>query len=263
MDSLFDSLWVDDSSAIDMRVVHDQADFAHHYALPVPYYTEEVIEPPFINSECSLFNFKDMIETSPIGSNIQTFDNLIGCYDDEIVLGSYSEDEEDCKVPQTPEPPTFETSASSSQDEEEQEEIIISPRTPKRAKLSKQRRVIYDSDEPSTFDEDKRKSPKVNKIEPAQAPILEQKIIRKPKVERKKLSKRVTQSENIQVSGDSGSQVCCCIDACGNPVTNRLRFSLRTNNSFKQSFLDLKWDKVCSYHYFRDLYQHKKSLNHH
>ncbi|KAL0486339.1 hypothetical protein AKO1_002018 [Acrasis kona] len=61
---------------------------------------------------------------------------------------------------------------------------------------------------------------------------------------------------------DLDAQNCCCLSGCSNAVTNRLRFSLRRPNTFKEDFVNRQWNKICQYHYFSDLYQHKKSLNH-
>ncbi|KAL0485250.1 translation initiation factor IF-2 [Acrasis kona] len=60
-------------------------------------------------------------------------------------------------------------------------------------------------------------------------------------------------------ASDVDAQRSCCIHGCTNTVTNRLRFSLRRISSFKNDFITNSWNKICSYHYFNDLYQHKKA----
>jgi len=65
------------------------------------------------------------------------------------------------------------------------------------------------------------------------------------------------QSKNSAAS----QQAECCLVGCENPVTNRLRFSLRCHkdDDFKADFISQGFNKVCHYHYFADLYQFKKA----
>lgn len=53
-------------------------------------------------------------------------------------------------------------------------------------------------------------------------------------------------------------QVECCVEGCHNVVRNRLRFHFRVLDNFKEDFIAMGWNKVCQYHYFADLYRHKK-----
>lgn len=64
-----------------------------------------------------------------------------------------------------------------------------------------------------------------------------------------------------QQHGCAAGQVECCIKGCDNPVTNRLRFSLRclSEDDFKPEFIQKSFNKVCHYHYFADLYRYKKA----
>ncbi|KAL0479050.1 developmentally-regulated protein [Acrasis kona] len=61
-----------------------------------------------------------------------------------------------------------------------------------------------------------------------------------------------------EVNDLSNAQNTCCLSGCENGVTNRLRFSLRRTHCFKDDFLLKGYNKICQYHYFSDLYQHKK-----
>lgn len=66
---------------------------------------------------------------------------------------------------------------------------------------------------------------------------------------------------NSSGSATASQQTVCCLIGCENPVTNRLRFSLRchSESDFKSEFIALGMNKVCHYHYFADLYQYKKA----
>lgn len=66
---------------------------------------------------------------------------------------------------------------------------------------------------------------------------------------------------NSAGSPTASQQTICCLIGCENPVTNRLRFSLRCHNEndFRPEFIALGMNKVCHYHYFADLYQYKKA----
>lgn len=55
-----------------------------------------------------------------------------------------------------------------------------------------------------------------------------------------------------------GSQVFCCIYGCTNRASTRSRKSLRFHEQFKENF----GDKICHNHYFKDLYDWKKSQKH-
>ncbi|KAL0487494.1 bioB [Acrasis kona] len=72
--------------------------------------------------------------------------------------------------------------------------------------------------------------------------------------------KRNVEVPKAEVSEDGNVQSCCCLSGCNNAVTNRLRFSLRRSYTFKDDYIATNWNKVCQYHYFSDLYQHKKSI---
>lgn len=67
--------------------------------------------------------------------------------------------------------------------------------------------------------------------------------------------------QHQQQHGCAAGQVECCIKGCDNPVTNRLRFSLRclSEDDFKPEFIQKSFNKVCHYHYFADLYRYKKA----
>jgi hypothetical protein len=82
--------------------------------------------------------------------------------------------------------------------------------------------------------------------------------IPEPKIIKKRVQacnrKRV---QLTQISDDPNVQIACCLSGCDNAVTNRLRFSLRKNHTFKEEFLEKGWNKVCQYHYFSDLYKAK------
>src|SRR3989338_173027 len=72
--------------------------------------------------------------------------------------------------------------------------------------------------------------------------------------EPKRGRKRKLELELPQTDGQNE----CCISGCNNQVQNRLRFNLRVLNDFKSDFIECGWNRVCAYHYFADLYQHKK-----
>jgi hypothetical protein len=80
--------------------------------------------------------------------------------------------------------------------------------------------------------------------------IQEEKIELKPKRGKKR------RIEELRDQSDGQHE--CCIEGCHKPVRNRLRFNLRVLNDFKQDFLECGWNKICPYHYFADLYRHKK-----
>ena len=55
-----------------------------------------------------------------------------------------------------------------------------------------------------------------------------------------------------------GEQYECSIVDCSMDVKNRLQDSLRGHYLYKPKFTDKGWRKICNYHYFSDLYNHKK-----
>lgn len=61
-----------------------------------------------------------------------------------------------------------------------------------------------------------------------------------------------------------GKQSSCCIKGCTNKVNNRMRQCLRCKgeDDWKEDFVLKGWDKICNYHYFADLYEHKKRIKH-
>jgi hypothetical protein len=86
----------------------------------------------------------------------------------------------------------------------------------------------------------------------------EAKVAKKPRSNGGRKKRNATVCVDHEQANDGSVQSSCCLSGCSNAVTNRLRFSLRRNYTFKNDFLEKNWNKVCTYHYFSDLYVWKK-----
>jgi hypothetical protein len=117
-----------------------------------------------------------------------------------------------------------------------------------------------DSEDISPSSANSRRS-QLTKITSRQSKVIlrspDPKVLKKKRAT-KSQSRKAVAPQPLEESADADSQCTCCITGCGNVVTNRLRFSLRRPNTFKEEHLEKNWNKVCGYHYFHDLYQHKK-----
>jgi hypothetical protein len=78
--------------------------------------------------------------------------------------------------------------------------------------------------------------------------------IQEPKSPKRGRKRKLNQIDLPQTDGQNE----CCVNGCHNQVHNRLRFNLRVLDDFKSDFIECGWNKICSYHYFSDLYQFKK-----
>lgn len=65
----------------------------------------------------------------------------------------------------------------------------------------------------------------------------------------------------IEVDEENKSQKTCCIENCENKIQNRSLKSLKMSYTFKGNYKLNKWDKICHYHYFSDLYAYKKKIH--
>jgi hypothetical protein len=209
MDSLFDTLWSDSAfAAIDNNVV-------------VPDFTSSLpaAEGPFEEPFASSFNI-DPMETSPARTSPPAvmFETLI---------------EEDFFDPVEASWENVSTIEQNVENEKEPEQQPIHNTRSKRIKLE-------NPDEPPQQDDDdsdyvyeyKRKTSLKRKS--TKSPPTVKRSPKKPKTMKKE-----------EVSSDGNEQTSCCLEGCNNCVTNRLRFSLRGQCTFKQDFLDMGWNKVC------------------
>jgi len=58
----------------------------------------------------------------------------------------------------------------------------------------------------------------------------------------------------------SPRQTLCCVLGCPNPAANRNGQILRLPTPLKEDFVDKGWLRICTRHYFADLYAWKKTL---
>lgn len=213
------------------------------------------------HSNSSFDSFESAVSSPVDGLMVQ--DNLFGEVDDEFFFDDCSDvssPREEVESPLSPQPQhhfghyqqslemhiqeeqAFDSQDEIQEDSEEEKEVtpVVVKRTTKRA--------------PTVTTTRKPKTPR----------SPEAKIAKKPRATggRKKRAVATPVADHDHVH-DANVQTSCCLSGCGNAVTNRLRFSLRRNYTFKNEFLDRNWNKVCQYHYFSDLYQHKKSANMH
>jgi len=244
MNSIFDTLWPD--SALDVSDTYLQL-IQQEEPLPASTLFEESLFETF-ESECSLH---DAMETSPNSSPpFMLFDNLIGTEED--FFDGIQAPAIDVQVPQVIE-------AKVEEEEEEEEEQTEGPAEPvhnlrKRVRLAREPTSSeYDSDYVYEY---KRKVPTGKRRNTSPHKSLPKKKTTSPRKKKSPTNKVI--SPTTEEMNDGNEQCSCCLDGCNNSVTNRLRFSLRGQYSFKLNFLDSGWNKVCAYHYFRDLYQHKK-----
>jgi len=150
---------------------------------------------------------------------------------------------------------------SSSLNEEDEEDYIYNDENNSNSSSSSSCSTISDEEEEKKQQNLKKRKKEENNIIfniPTSEVIVEERKMNKTKIQRIKRPRNSTISNNIY-----GEQPSCCIISCEIPVTNRLRFSLRTHKEedFKKDFLTKNWNKVCHYHYFADLYKYKKITN--
>ena len=115
-------------------------------------------------------------------------------------------------------------------------------------------------EEPSTPKRGKLTTTTTRITKQAKTKTPEAKVAKKPRSNggRKKRATPAACSDHDHDHNDGNVQSSCCLSGCSNAVTNRLRFSLRRSYTFKNDFLEKNWNKVCTYHYFSDLYVWKK-----
>jgi hypothetical protein len=224
MDSLFDTLWSDSAFA----AIDNGVEFGT--------FITGLFEEPF-------GSLTDPMETSPARTSppaTAMFDNLVEEDFFDPVEASWASI--------TSEPSIVESDASLPI-LEEQSQPVHNTRS-KRIKLATSEIKEEDDDSDYVY-EYKRKTPAKRKST-ASKPAS-------PKSPPAKRSpKKPRAAKEAPANADSNEQTSCCLEGCNNMVTNRLRFSLRGQSTFKQDFLDMGWNKICPYHYFQNLYKAKK-----
>jgi hypothetical protein len=267
-DLLFDQLWTEPQADqyCPFTMFNASMGYVDDEFLP-SFGQDSVSQSLFLNLEHSNSSF-DSLESavSPV-DGLLVHDNLFGEVDDEFFFDDHVSDvsspREEVESPVSPatqhhfghyqqslemhiqEEQAFDVDDEIQEDSEEEKEVapVAVKRTTKRAPTV------------TTAATRKPKSPR----------SPDAKIAKKPRAAggRKKRAAVATPVADHDHVHDANVQTSCCLSGCGNAVTNRLRFSLRRNYTFKNEFLDRNWNKVCQYHYFSDLYQHKKSANMH
>jgi hypothetical protein len=259
-DSLFDSLWSDN-----VENFYHQTDYCEDAMSCTPLTAEQDTEifklfnleepshmvPYPLDMDVPFFADVFLVDHFTEPNSKETSPQVPCLHDYDIVLEQEVETEDT-----TPKPIQAVHFFKPFQQEEEEEPM------PEPQKSLRARRVISSDSEAEDSEEfsptTRRRAQQTPKITSRPSKV----ILRSPDPKVSKKKRATKQSRKLVPAyddHDTDTQCSCCISGCSNVVTNRLRFSLRRPSTFKDDFVDKGWNKVCGYHYFSDLYQHKKA----